>query len=694
MSSSFSHFQINEYVMVIIEKSFSTVLCFGRYWIGLFNVKGTMKHCSICGKTNEDHERNCRFCGAKLPGAPQDGGPNIPKIEPGHILGGRYRIMTKVGKGGMGYVYAAEEEYLGIKRNVAIKILPPQLMMDEGLMARFREEIKIAASLDHPNVVPIYSLGEHHGVYFYVMKLLDGQTAAQVLRQKGPFSDEQIRQTIIPIAKALDYAHSKGVVHRDVKSNNIHIGLDGNVSLMDFGIARMGESREITLPGQIMGTAEYMSPEQWYGEVDARGDIYSLGVVMYELACGEYPFCSKNPFELMKMHQEQEPVPPGQLAPDISDELESIILRCLEKDPADRFASAMALADELKKTPQPRSAEKPVNGKYAIQAPEQEQRSQAKTSSTAVRLEPPSDISKADKRIWEICQQADEAFSHGSLDRAIQLIERAKKSAPGRTDVIRREKHFKNVIKLIDQTIENTDRSFNKGHPQKAADDYEKVLQIHPIPAVAAKLSMARERIQEAKQLYARVRFLSDKGKTRKALKLLSKVEKLDAEAGNLADRRAMLTSKKRKLHARQKKRRKKSFINGKHVAWALFFCMIAAVVFGARPALLYSADQAYMQQDAQHWFVSNYSAYVLYHYCKKLGCKEEFIDTRLEEIDREALDHYIQLGMSAEKDKDLASAIKWFKKALQHKPGNYKLIDKITLLEAKHEVQQSLKKL
>ena len=653
-----------------------------------------MKNCPYCGKVNEDLDQTCRFCGSNLEKTTATRRLRIPKIEPGNILAGRYRILTEVGKGGMGFVYAAEEESLGIKRNVAIKVLPPQMMMDEGLMARFREEIKIAAALDHPNIVPIYSLGEHQGVYFYVMKLLDGQTATQKMRQDGLFTEDELRRTIAPIARALHYAHTKGVIHRDVKSNNIHISYDDTVMLMDFGIARSAESSEITLPGQIVGTAEYMSPEQWYGEVDPRSDIYSLGVVMYELLTGKVPYKSKNAFEVMKMHQEFAPEPPSSLVPNLGTELTSIILRCLEKDPARRFQTAKDLADALEaRTPYETPA--PTKERTIPRPPSNETIESLTAVKTTVLEKPPKMLTGSEKKAWELCAKADQAYEHGQLTKAIAFVQKAKKLTKERPDVIQREKKFTNLKKLIDFTLTRADQAMADIKPQQALEDYERILQAYPIPSVAAKMAQAQQQIEQAKELYAQARYVGDKGKFKKALRLLKKVEKLDREAGDLDGRRDLLKTKKKAPRVKRKSgpglfRR---IFRPRRVIVGMILIILVGGVVGARPGLMFLADWTYRTSQNEFIFQKSYSSLNLYKALQILKVEDPIIQERIDDINVRAKNFYLKLGSDAQKSNNLSAAINWYKKALFYDPIDIKLQDLISMLEAKYAVIQSMQK-
>jgi len=610
----------------------------------------------------------------------------IIQVEPGDLIAGRYRILSIIGKGGMGYVYAAEEESLGIKRLVALKVLPPQLMMDEGLRARFLSEIKIAAGLDHPNIVPIYTLGEHFGLYFYVMKLLDGETAVRILRNTGPFEEQELRRIISLIARALQYAHKKGVIHRDVKSNNIHIGSDGNVTLMDFGIARSSESSEITLPGQVIGTAEYMSPEQWIGEVDGRSDIYSLGVVLYELATGRLPFVSKNLFELMKMHQEMPPDNPRSLVSGISRELEHIIIKCLAKDRADRFETADDLAQALEADYQPI-----LSGAATGDVSPLETDAALESKPITGRMErPPKDLSRGDKKAWELCAKADEAAAHGDLDQALLLLKKAQKSLPDDEQIKTKIQNYLDLRERIELILKRAAQALADARPQQAIIDYENALRFLPLPAVVSNLQSARAQAEKAKRMYMRVKLLAERGKIAKALKLLDEVAKLDKEAGNLAGRRAQLQS--RAITVKKTTRRSKFWTYALQFSvLALVVALIVGVIIYSPTALLKAADHQYEKRDNAHWFESSFSALKLYTSLKKMGVREERIDQRIQEIKSAAKSNFIELGNKALNAKQLNEAVKWYREALAYDPADVKLRDIVEVLEAKLSVRKTM---
>src|SRR5205823_11578427 len=225
------------------------------------------------------------------------------------LFDGRYKIVRKLGAGGMADVYLAEDQELG--RRVAIKVLNDRHANDEQFVERFRREAKNAAALSHPNVVSIYDRGDAEGTYYIAMEYLDGRSLKELIVSRGPapvnVSIEYARQ----ILSALRFAHRHGIVHRDIKPHNVLVDREGRVKVTDFGIARAGTS-QMTEAGSIVGTAQYLSPEQARGgEVDQRSDLYSLGVVLYELLTGTVPFSGDTPVEIAMKHLSQTPEPPS-----------------------------------------------------------------------------------------------------------------------------------------------------------------------------------------------------------------------------------------------------------------------------------------------------------------------------------------------------------------------------------------------
>jgi serine/threonine protein kinase len=265
----------------------------------------------------------------------------------GTLFDGRYKVVRKLGAGGMANVYLAEDQELG--RRVAIKILNDRHANDEQFVERFRREAKNAAALSHPNIVSIYDRGEAEGTYYIAMEFLEGRSLKELIVQRGPapvtVSVEYARQ----ILSALRFAHRHGIVHRDIKPHNVLVDSEGRVKVTDFGIARAGVS-EMTEAGSIVGTAQYLSPEQARGtDVDQRSDLYSLGIVLYELLTGTLPFTGDTPVEIAMKHLSTVPEAPSARRPEVPRDLDLIVTRALAKDPSDRYQSAEEMEADLER---------------------------------------------------------------------------------------------------------------------------------------------------------------------------------------------------------------------------------------------------------------------------------------------------------------------------------------------------------
>lgn len=267
------------------------------------------------------------------------------------VVAGRYELEAVIASGGMATVWTANDRVLA--RRVALKLLHHHLASDEGFLERFRHEALSAARLTHPNVVAIYDTGsEENGdpIHYIVMEHCGGGTLADLLRKDGPFPTDRVIGVGTTICDALDYAHSKAIVHRDVKPGNVLIGDDGVLKVGDFGIAKaVNATTDITTTGKIIGTVAYISPE-YAGDqdLDARSDLYSLGVVLYELAVGKVPFDETTSVATAMKHLNEPPAPPRSRRAGVSRGLEAVILKALEKDPDRRYASAAEMRDALR----------------------------------------------------------------------------------------------------------------------------------------------------------------------------------------------------------------------------------------------------------------------------------------------------------------------------------------------------------
>ncbi|MDQ6870692.1 MAG: serine/threonine protein kinase [Gemmatimonadota bacterium] len=267
------------------------------------------------------------------------------------VLSANYELESEIGRGGMGIVYCARDKRL--KREIAVKVLPPELSFRADIRQRFLREAETAAQLNHPNIVPIYTVEERDNLVYFVMAYIKGDNLGQRLQQHGPMPPVEVRRILREVADALAYAHHRNVIHRDIKPDNIIIDEEtGRAMVTDFGIARAltdsGDSR-LTATGMAIGTPAYMSPEQSAGDqaIDGRSDLYSLGVVGYQMLCGQPPFVASNTPSMLVKHLSEKPIPVDERWPDLPPDLSRAVMMCLEKDPADRFPSAAAFAVAL-----------------------------------------------------------------------------------------------------------------------------------------------------------------------------------------------------------------------------------------------------------------------------------------------------------------------------------------------------------
>ncbi len=266
----------------------------------------------------------------------------------GRILGNRYEIIEKVGNGGMATVYKATD--LVLKRYVAVKILRDEFTTDEEFIRRFETEAQSAAKLVHSNIVSIFDVGVDNGIYYIVMELIQGKTLKEIiLEEKGPLPWKWSVNVAIQIASALEMAHKNNIIHRDIKPHNIIITEDGVAKVTDFGIAKAVSNSTITAFGKTIGSVHYFSPEHARGGyTDAKSDLYSLGIVLYEMVTGKVPFDADTPVSIALKHMQEEPVPPIEKNPNLPEALNKIILKALKKDPMLRYQTATELLQDLK----------------------------------------------------------------------------------------------------------------------------------------------------------------------------------------------------------------------------------------------------------------------------------------------------------------------------------------------------------
>lgn len=272
----------------------------------------------------------------------------VPAVRVNDVLSGRYRLVEKVGEGGMGTVYVAHD--LELDRQVAVKLLASNLVHDEDVVVRFEREARLTAALDHPNIVPVYDVGRVDARPYIVMKLLQGDTLAAVLREKGGLTSDETQSLLKQLASGLDYLHAKGFIHRDIKAGNIFVGPGGLATILDFGILRSKSGSEgLTRTGMVMGTPHYMAPEQALGlkDVDHRVDLYALGVVLFECLTGTLPFEADSELRLIQMQAHAPPPDIIDRAPWISRPVADVVRKALAKSPTDRFGSGAELAKAL-----------------------------------------------------------------------------------------------------------------------------------------------------------------------------------------------------------------------------------------------------------------------------------------------------------------------------------------------------------
>lgn len=311
--------------------------------------------CPRCDTDNPPDSKFCRECATPLPSASKAAAPltktlETPKEElhTGAVFAGRYQIVEELGTGGMGKVYRAVDKKLN--EEVALKFIKPEIASDSKTLERFSQELKIARKIVHKNVGRMYELMEDGQAHFITMEFISGQDLRGLIRQSGQLAAGTAVSIAKQICEGLSEAHRLGVVHRDLKPSNIMIDREGQARIMDFGIARSLKGKGITGEGVVIGTPEYMSPEQVEGkEADQRSDIYSLGIILYEMVTGRVPFEGDTPFSVAYKHKHEAPVEPRKLNPQLPDAFNRVILRCMEKDREKRFQTAQELLADLEK---------------------------------------------------------------------------------------------------------------------------------------------------------------------------------------------------------------------------------------------------------------------------------------------------------------------------------------------------------
>jgi serine/threonine protein kinase len=312
--------------------------------------------CAQCGSAVAESSRFCATCGARMTdpatldgtGPPEPGEALLASVR--RALAADYDVEREVGRGGMAVVFKGREKEL--ERTVALKVLPPDLAPVSSIADRFKREARLAASLDHPNIIPVYRVGYTGGVLYMAMKYIDGRALDGLVASQGPLPLPVVLTVLRATARAMAYAHEHGIVHRDIKGANILIDRNGRVIVSDFGIARAMESAALTATGLMIGTPHYMSPEQCAGRpAGAQADQYSLGIVAYQLLTGAVPFDGESVPEILQQHCFTPAPDPSVARPDSPAVLTAIVHRLLSKDPEQRFASTADLVNALDNIP-------------------------------------------------------------------------------------------------------------------------------------------------------------------------------------------------------------------------------------------------------------------------------------------------------------------------------------------------------
>jgi serine/threonine protein kinase len=314
--------------------------------------------CPKCQTINPDAQRFCGDCGTQL-SLPAETSPSLTKtletpikrLKIGSLFAERYEILEELGKGGMGEVYKVKDKKLN--EEMALKVLKPEIAADKGIIERFKNELKLARKIAHRNVCKMYDLNEEKETLYITMEYVRGVDLKSLIQTKGKLSMDETLKIAQQLCEGLAEAHDLGIIHRDLKPQNIMIDKKDITKIMDFGIARSSEAPGVTQTGMIMGTPDYISPEQVEGnEVDHRSDLYSVGVILFEMTTGKLPFEGETALSIILKHKTETPPSPSDINREISGNLNRLILKCMEKDPEKRFQSAEELLSGLKKIDQ------------------------------------------------------------------------------------------------------------------------------------------------------------------------------------------------------------------------------------------------------------------------------------------------------------------------------------------------------
>src|SRR5215470_3856529 len=322
--------------------------------------------CTHCGFDNQASAVSCVKCATPFPGSdlthaggtettPSSSFTQAPSaaptatpavIEVGSVVGNRFEILQLLGEGGMGAVYKAHDREL--EKDVALKLIRTELARNPGILQRFKQEIILARQITHRNVIRIFDIGQADAHKYITMEYLEGRDLRAVLREKSKLPPEEAAKIVLQICRALEAAHGEGVIHRDLKPQNIMLDGNGRAYVMDFGIARSAYLPGMTQTGALVGTPEYMSPEQAKGEkLDERSDLFSLGVIFYELLTATSPYPADAPLATLWKRLQEKPKPPVEVDPEVPKALSDIVMKALEIEPENRWANAGEIAQQL-----------------------------------------------------------------------------------------------------------------------------------------------------------------------------------------------------------------------------------------------------------------------------------------------------------------------------------------------------------
>lgn len=644
---------------------------------------GTYFYCPVCKARNEKDAKSCNSCGAELytrhtpdiaekttplnqknEKDDQQKRPPLKYITKGTVFDNKYEIVRLIGKGGMGSVYEAREIGFNIDRIVAVKVLSPELLMiDNTLERRFIEEIKISARMDHPNIVHIYSAGKEGSILFLVMKYIQGKTLTRVVANNSPLPEKIIRTVALQIAGALNYIHKQGTIHRDIKGNNIILDENNFVTLMDFGIALSEDAHtRLTASGNMVGTGPYLSPEQWNGKQDQRSDIYSFGVVLYELAAGRLPFESQKLHKLMNMVLSRPAPAIRKFRQDLSEDLCEIIHRCLRKDPDERFQNMRELLLTLNG-----NSEGVIFGYTSL---DEEERLQLETKETPIA---------------------------GNVTAAFDRLEKAKKERPGDPLIAQLEDEYRRMSHDEQATLSRIKELVRLDERSKAVETAEEFLSNYHSRKVAEDLSKLKKYIAKTEDMFTRAEVFRLQKQPSKAKALYEQVIERDSNHEKARDILLTLGDVEAEAFDDSDSHTKSGL--WKLVKWALKIIVVLGFILFFLPECSPSVGgrlNEIMGDIARRSNMlstpSYFNAYSCYERSKKYLEETEKETTHLVLKQNDVVRLLIQSGDSALENENYTKALELYTEVLKLRPTNQEItakIEKVTGLLEKNEKQE-----